>query len=178
VSAVREIHLALGVDRVSRAYQAVPVNAPGTPSFLNAAVAVTTALPPHILKHDVLRPIETRLGRKRTGDPNAPRRIDIDIAMVEDLVVRDSAGGLEVPDPDIGRYAHLAFPLRDLAPDARHPVLDKTLAQLADALGPVEGVHARDDVDLTLGLTDRPAPSGLETLPQDLDTPPRDLDTR
>jgi len=128
------------------------VCASGTPSFLNAAVAVTTALPPQQLKNDVLRPIEARLGRKRTGDRNAPRRIDIDIAMIENLVVRDDAGGLEVPDPDIERYAHLAFPLRDLAPDARHPVLDKTLAQLADALGPVEGIHVRGDVDLDLAL--------------------------
>ncbi|MFV1988774.1 MAG: 2-amino-4-hydroxy-6-hydroxymethyldihydropteridine diphosphokinase, partial [Gemmatimonadota bacterium] len=152
----------LCVDRVSLTYEAEPVGAPDSPAFLNAAVAVTTALPPDVLKRDVLRPIEARLGRQRTANSNAPRTIDIDIAMVGDLVLRDEARSIEVPDPNIARYAHLAFPLRDLAPDVRHPALQRTLGQLADALGTVDGIRVREDVDLNAALSDRPDPSDVE----------------
>jgi 2-amino-4-hydroxy-6-hydroxymethyldihydropteridine diphosphokinase len=146
MSAVRALDAAVGVERVSRVYEAAPVGAPHTPTYLNAAVAIRTSLSPAALKREVLRPIEARLGRERTSDPNAARTIDIDIALVGDLVLREP--GLQVPDRNIDRHAHLAFPLRDLDPDARHPLLDRSLAELAAALSTSEGIHVREDVDL------------------------------
>lgn len=145
--AVREIDRTIGVARVSRAYQADPIGAPGTPTFLNAAVAARTDLPPHELKYRVLRPIEARLGRERSTDPNAPRTIDIDIAMIGDLEIADEALAIRIPDPDIPRFAHLAFPLRDLDPALRHPVFDATLAEIAGSLS-ADGIVPRPDIDL------------------------------
>ena len=82
--------------------------APGMPRFLNAAVRVTTALSPEDLKFEVIRPLERRLGRVRTADPNAPRTIDVDIAAVQGLVV--DREDLRLPDPEILTRAHLAPP--------------------------------------------------------------------
>ena len=104
----------------------------------------------------MLRPVETRLGRRRTDDPNAPRTIDIDIAIAGDLVVTGSDGELEIPDPAIERHAHLALPLRDLAPDFRHPALGRSLSAIAAALEPGGTVVARDDLDLSVAVRRRP----------------------
>jgi 2-amino-4-hydroxy-6-hydroxymethyldihydropteridine diphosphokinase len=152
--AVRELDRAIGVARVSTAYQAEPVGAPGTPTFLNAAVAIRTDLTPGDLKYRVLRPIEARLGRERTFDPNAPRTIDIDIAMIGDLEIADDHLAIRVPDPDIARYAHLAFPLRDLDPGLRHPAFDASLAEIAASLD-AGGVVPRPDIDLDQEVVSR-----------------------
>ena len=93
--------------------------------------------------------LEARLGRHRTSDPNAPRTIDIDVAIWGDETISDPQAGLRVPDPDIGRMAHLAFPLRDLAPEFVHPALGASLGELADALRDEPGIQVRLDVDLS-----------------------------
>jgi 2-amino-4-hydroxy-6-hydroxymethyldihydropteridine diphosphokinase len=133
---------------VSRVYECEPVDAPGTPDFLNAAVLVRTRLPPDRLKHRVLRPLETRLGRVRTEDSHAPRTIDIDIAVFGELRIDDPETGLSVPDPAIARLAHLAFPLRDIAPLLVVPGVGLTLAELARRLEPGCGIRLREDLDL------------------------------
>lgn len=99
------------------------------------------------LKYGVLRPIEARLGRIRTTDPNAPRTIDLDIALAGEETVEDPERGIFVPDPDIARYAHLAFPLRDLDPNLRIPGGRGTLADVAAALERA-GLTVREDLDL------------------------------
>lgn len=147
-AAVRELDAAVGVEAVSRAYEAEPVGAPGSPRFLNAAVAIRTPLPPGELKFGVFRPIEARLGRVRTSDPNAPRTIDIDIALVDGVRFVDEELEIEVPDPEIARRAHVALPLRDLAPDLVPPGLDVSLTDLARRLEPGSDIRVREDVRL------------------------------
>lgn len=146
--AVRELDALLGVEAVSHAYEAVPVGAPGTPVFLNAAVRIRTALAPGRLKREVIRPLEARLGRVRTGDPNAPRTIDIDIALVEDLVIVDPEAGLTLPDPEIPSRAHLALPLAELAPDLRPPGFGGSLRELAEHHRGADGVRRLEEPDL------------------------------
>lgn len=145
---MRELDRAIGVSAVSRAYEGAPVGAPGTPRFLNAAVAIRTALSASELKFSVLRPIEARLGRVRTSDPNAPRTIDIDIALIPGVVLADPELQMEVPDPEIARRAHLALPLRDLAPGVVPPGCDTTLERLAARLEESADIRVRDDVTL------------------------------
>ncbi len=146
--AVRELERLLDVEAVSHAYEADPVGAPRTPTFLNAAVRIRTDLPPARLKHEVLRPLEARLGRVRSADPNAPRTIDIDIALVEDLTLEDAAAGIVVPDPDIPRRAHLALPLAELAPELVHPAFGTPLGELAERHREDPGVRRLETFDL------------------------------
>lgn len=119
---------------VSRLFATDAVADEPVPAFLNAAVEIETRLSPARLKFEVLRAIEADLGRVRAEDRNAPREIDLDIALFGDRVLRDEAAGLRIPDPDILRYAHVARPLADLAPERLHPVAGRSLREIAETL--------------------------------------------
>jgi len=118
---------------VSPAFATAPVGAADQPGFLNAAVLLLTGRSPEELKGGTIADIERRLGRVRDpADKDAPRTIDIDIALWNDeirLVL-----GRPVPDPDIIRMAHVAVPLASIAPDLVHPLLGWPLARIAARL--------------------------------------------
>jgi 2-amino-4-hydroxy-6-hydroxymethyldihydropteridine diphosphokinase len=113
----------------SPVYETPAVGNLGDPSYFNAAVILETPLSPAELKAQVLQPIERRLGRQRTADPNAPRTIDVDIALFDAEVL--TLGKRRIPDPEILLYPHIAAPLADVAPDTVHPETGETLAQIA-----------------------------------------------
>ena len=128
--ALRLLQQRLPVVAVSRVWETPPVGMTG-PAFYNAAVGIRTALPPDVLKTEVLRPIEAQLGRVRPADKWAPRPIDLDLVIY----------GGRVVDPDLWRYAHVAVPLSELLPDLRHPQTGDTLAVWAARLA--QGVPLR-----------------------------------
>lgn len=136
------------VRAVSRVYETEPVGAPGAPPFLNAAVLIDTHLAPRALKHDVLRPLEARLGRVRTGDPNAPRTVDVDLALYDELILEDPVNQITLPDPEILTRAHVALPLADLDPRRRHPVTGESLAAIAARFAGSPGVRVCPEVSL------------------------------
>ena len=109
-----------GLVAVSSAWETAAVGRPGQPPFFNAAALLATHLDPWRLKNDVLRPLEAALGRERSADRFAPRRIDLDIVLYDELVTR-LPDGTSLPDPDLGRYLHLAVPLAELLPEACDP---------------------------------------------------------
>lgn len=122
-----------GVTAVSRVYETVAVGTADSRPFLNAAVALSTALTPAAFKAEVCRGIESRLGRVRDpADRCAPRTLDLDIALWDDLVL--DILGSPVPDPDILRHLHVVLPLVDLAPDLVHPTDGRQLREIARAL--------------------------------------------
>ncbi len=135
----------------SRVYATAAVGAPDAPPFLNAAVAIETALPLAELKHRVLRPLEAELGRVRGADRNAPRPIDLDVAFCPGLVLRDPAAGIDLPDPEIVACAHLALPLADLAPAEVHPLDGRTLAAIAARFEGTPGVRVAGGPEWLLG---------------------------
>lgn len=149
LAALDALDARLGLAAVSPIYEADPVGAPGTPTFLNAAARTASRLPPRRLKREVLRPIEAELGRVRGPDRNAPRTIDIDLALVGDLVLDDPDAGIRLPDPDILRRAHVAIPLADVAPDVLHPTERETLRTLAARLAAPTGLRRRGDLRWT-----------------------------
>jgi 2-amino-4-hydroxy-6-hydroxymethyldihydropteridine diphosphokinase len=133
----------------SAVYETAPVGSSGDPSFFNAAVVLQTPLSPAELKEQVLRPLEEKLGRRRTADPNAPRTIDVDISLFNHEVL--DLGKRHVPDPEILRYPHVAVPLADVAPDYRHPETGETLAAIAARVVAHFGQtpHRREDISLS-----------------------------
>ena len=130
---------------VSPVYETVPVGKLDQPNFLNAAALIETPLSVADLKREVLSGIERQLGRVRTADKNAPRTIDLDIALFNTEVL--DVGPRHIPDPDILKYAHIAVPLADLAPQYRHPETGQTLMEIADRVS-MGGMIRRDDVRL------------------------------
>ena len=132
----------LDVRSRSRIYASKAVGSEG-PDFLNAALRIRTDLTPCSLHFDVLRTIEAQLGRRRGSDPNAPRTIDLDLVIYGtrplDVICRrgSSSRRIRLPDPDIGRHAHIALPLAEVAPDLLLPSSGgKTLAQIVASMSP------------------------------------------
>lgn len=123
-------HPQIRVLAVSPLYNTAPVGFIDQPDFLNGAVAVDTVLMPHELL-DVCLGIEKRLGRVRTVRWG-PRTIDIDLLLYDDLVINDE--DLALPHPRMHERAFVLQPLCDIAPDAVHPVYDKTVKQLYEGL--------------------------------------------
>jgi dihydroneopterin aldolase/2-amino-4-hydroxy-6-hydroxymethyldihydropteridine diphosphokinase len=130
---------------VSPVYETVPVGTTDQPNFLNAAALIETLLAPADLKREVLSRIEQQLGRVRVADKNAPRTIDLDIALFNSEVLE--VGARHIPDPDILKHAHVAVPLADLAPQYRHPETGQMLREIAEHTF-MGGMMRRDDVQL------------------------------
>lgn len=122
---------------VSQVWETQPVGSGGA-NFLNAAVLVTTQLPLQLLKNVVLRPIESRLGRKRTFNKNAPRQIDLDILIYDERVV----------DTKIWARAFLAVPLAELVPKLLHPDTHETLQEISTHLAEQTILFSRPDIIL------------------------------
>ena len=143
--AVRQLAERTDLVEVSPVYETAPVGKEDQANFLNAAAVIRTAHSAEALKREVLSEIEQVLGRVRTEDKNAPRTIDLDIALFDYGVFE--MGRRHVPDPDIAEYAHIAVPLADLAPYYVHPETGRALKEIADAL-PRTGMKRRPDVSL------------------------------
>ncbi|MBN1401364.1 MAG: 2-amino-4-hydroxy-6-hydroxymethyldihydropteridine diphosphokinase [Anaerolineae bacterium] len=143
-AAVQRIAERFEVLGVSSVYETEPVRRPEQPCYLNAAVAIVSALEPDALKRELLE-IEAAMGRTRVADKDAPRVIDIDITLYGQETVQMSQRG--IPDPDLLEGAHIARPAAELWPAYRHPEDGRTLAEIAEAV-PDVGICLRTDIIL------------------------------
>ena len=114
------------VSQQSSFYVTEPVDAPGQAWFLNAVVEAETSLLPLQLLHALLR-IERELGRRRIM-PHGPRTIDLDILFYGSSVIRSKE--LQVPHPRLPERRFVLVPLAQIAPEFRHPALNKSVMQL------------------------------------------------
>ncbi len=114
------------VTRQSSLYETEPVETTSKGWFLNCVVEATTELLPPQLMHKLLD-IERSFGRRRRV-PRGPRFIDIDILFYEDRVV--STDQLEIPHPRMAERRFVLVPFAEIAPEARHPVFRKAIAEL------------------------------------------------
>ena len=117
----------IAVVALSPVYETDPVGPPPQGTYLNAVVALRTALAPRALLERLLA-IEALAGRER-GVRNAARRLDLDLLLHGSRVIDEP--GLVVPHPRLHERAFALEPLCDLAPDLVHPVLGQTIADLA-----------------------------------------------
>ena len=96
------------------------------PPFLNAAIEIETTLSPQKLL-SVIQETENTLGRER-GIEWGPRTIDIDILLYGDEIISDDK--LQIPHPLLHERLFVLQPLAEIAPEAIHPTLEKTISDL------------------------------------------------
>ena len=109
----------------SSLYAAAAVGPP-QPEFRNAVVRLSTGRTPGSLLTALLD-IERAHGRVR-AERWGPRLLDLDILLWGDRVV--DVPGLHIPHPELHRRRFALEPLAELDPAARHPLLQKTVAEL------------------------------------------------
>ncbi len=112
---------------ISRFYVSLPVPPSPQPNYVNAVVAVETALSPAELL-SALHLIEAEFGRRRTV-LNEARSLDLDLIDYQGRVT--GAGAVpELPHPRMHERAFVLAPLSEVAPGWRHPVLERTVDEL------------------------------------------------
>jgi dihydroneopterin aldolase/2-amino-4-hydroxy-6-hydroxymethyldihydropteridine diphosphokinase len=127
----------VNITAISNFYRTFPVGGRKQPDFINGVVRIQTDNSPRQLKFDILRIIEDRIGRVRSGDKFAPRTIDLDMILYGMLFLDEP--DLQLPDPSIHSYPFVAVPLLELAPemilpDTKIPLANEPAAKLKTGL--------------------------------------------
>ncbi|MCP3965148.1 MAG: 2-amino-4-hydroxy-6-hydroxymethyldihydropteridine diphosphokinase [Lentisphaerae bacterium] len=109
-------------------YHTKPVNCPdGSADFVNAALTGVWHDSPEAL-HKLCQKIEINAGRPEEHGFNAPRTLDIDIIIFDDMQL--NLPNLTVPHPRFHTRTFVLEPLAEIAPDWIAPGFDLTIAQL------------------------------------------------
>lgn len=131
-AAVRRLHTLGNIKAQSSLYRTEPVGYADQPLFLNAVVALETALNARQLLNKLLA-IEKEFGRDRSaGIPNGPRTLDLDILLWNGIKV--SEPGLELPHPRMAERAFVLVPLSEIAPHLLIPGSPNSIADLLKKL--------------------------------------------
>jgi 2-amino-4-hydroxy-6-hydroxymethyldihydropteridine diphosphokinase len=118
----------LHVLRLSSVYETEPIGvSDAQPAYLNAVAELGPPLPPPEELLARLLKVEYALGRRRTR-ALAARTLDLDLLLYGDA--RSETTLLTLPHPRMHLRRFVLTPLRELAPDALHPILQKSFAQL------------------------------------------------
>lgn len=117
------------------------------PRYYNCVIKIETEISPMELKYRVLRTIEKELGRQRTSDKYAPRTIDLDLIVYDELVLRTDE--LNLPDLQMLHRSFVAVPLLELEPGLTIPGIELNKEDAA-ALLSQDGMKPLSDYTMRL----------------------------
>lgn len=106
------------VIAISSFYRTPPLGPADQPDYLNAAVAIETALKPEVLL-SYTQKIEREHGRVRKAERWGPRTLDLDIMLFGDVIIRTP--DLIIPHYDMANRAFMLIPLLDISPACTFP---------------------------------------------------------
>ncbi len=142
-AALTALQQRFGALRVSPTYRTAAVGCDGADDFLNLAVEIRTDLDPDGV-WAWTRELEQRQGRARSAARHAPRTLDIDLLLYDDMVREGDEHPL--PDPLVASAPFVLVPLADIAARVVHPVERRTIRELRAMLPlDVPGVALYED---------------------------------
>ena len=115
-----------GELRLSSVYESVAIGFEGG-HFYNMVIALQTDAPVTTLVHG-LKEIEERHGRLRQSPKFSSRTLDLDLLLYDNEIINQP--GLQIPRHEIIKHAFVLWPLAEIAPQLKHPQLEKTYAEL------------------------------------------------
>lgn len=115
------------VLKVSAFIETEPYGVTDQPRFLNGVCQVKTTLSPLELLR-LLLAVEKEMGRVRLRHWGE-RNIDLDLLLYEDVIMDTEE--LRLPHPYMANRDFVMLPLAEIAPELKHRVLGKTMAELA-----------------------------------------------
>ena len=121
-----EKHKDIQVTKVSGLLETLPYGGVEQDNFVNGMFEIRTLLTPEELLRE-LHKIEASEGRERKIHWG-PRTLDLDIIFYDDLIY--SSEDLVIPHVDMENRYFVLKPLSELAPNFRHPITHKTVAQI------------------------------------------------
>lgn len=123
------------VLKISSIYETLPVAmAPGAGNFYNRVLCLDSDLSPQDLLK-AAKEFEKKMGRDVTtpaASHNKPRAMDIDILLAEDRII--DTEDLIIPHKEMHRREFVLIPLNEIAPEAIHPVLKQSMAEILSRL--------------------------------------------
>ena len=142
----REENIRRAVERLSESvcgiqtssiYETEPWGYLDQPKFLNMVCRCLTRMEPEELL-SVCKELETMAGREPSFK-YGPRVLDVDILAYGDAVVKK--GSLAIPHGMLHERVFVLAPLAEIAPQWRHPILNKTAGELLEQVNGKEGVR-------------------------------------
>ncbi|HLZ63478.1 MAG TPA: 2-amino-4-hydroxy-6-hydroxymethyldihydropteridine diphosphokinase [Ktedonosporobacter sp.] len=130
LTALEQLRAIVALQAISSIYETEPVGYLDQPHFLNLVCAGKTRLSPQELLQ-ASKGIEATLGRQPSFR-NAPRPIDIDILLYDDVQIQQA--NLVVPHPRMKERAFVLVPLAEIAPEYVIPGSEQTVQELANAI--------------------------------------------
>jgi len=126
VSALRQ---RFGELQLSSVYESEAVGFKGE-NFYNMVIVLHTDEDVWPLAQ-ALRQIEDEHGRDRSGPKFSSRTLDLDLLLYDDRIINEN--NLQIPRDEILERAFVLWPMAEVAPDLRHPVVKQSYSQLWQA---------------------------------------------
>jgi 2-amino-4-hydroxy-6-hydroxymethyldihydropteridine diphosphokinase len=104
---------------ISSIYETEPWGVDNPQWFFNLVLIVDTRLNPYEIL-EIIMNIELKLGRIRTDELYAARKIDIDILFYDSIIIKDES--LIIPHQYLHLRKFVLLPLTEVAPNFIHPL--------------------------------------------------------